>query len=174
MMDWPLLELPPDRTDDQLIAFCWEYFRQSYMQDAHGKPIVIRDWRGVLVRFSRFAHDHIVSGDKDYREGLGLHELPFVRERAERLPRIGPTLAGQAVTEVRAQERAASRGRRRKSRVLIVTENSYVVVLDKQDDGCLRLRTAFPADASYLCRIRSEGAQLEIHRPPIEKEKPQS
>lgn len=106
MMDWPLLELPPDRTDDQLIAFCWEYFRQSYMQDAHGKPIVIRDWRGVLVRFSRFAHDHIVSGDKDYREGLGLHELPFVRERAERLPRIGPTLAGQAVTEVRAQERA--------------------------------------------------------------------
>lgn len=174
MKDWRLLELPSDHTDAELIDLCWEYFSQAYMRDADGRPIVIHDWRGVLVRFSRFAHDHIISGDKDYREGLGLHEIPLVRARAERLPWIGPTLAGCAITEVRYQERRTSRGRRRKTRVLIVAENAYVVVLDRQDDGCLRLRTAFPADASYLRRIRSEGAQIEIHKPPADKEKPQS
>jgi hypothetical protein len=174
MNAWPLLQIPADRTDEQLIDFCWDYFRQAYVRDEDGTPVVIRDWRDTLVRFSRFAYDHIVSGDKDYREGLGLHEISFVRKRAERLPWIGPTVAGSAVTEVRHQERPASRGRRRRTRVLIVTENSYVVVLDMQDDACLRLRTAFPADASYLRKIRSEGAQIEIHKPPPEKEMPQS
>lgn len=174
MNDWPFLEIPPEHSDEELIAICWEYFRRAYIQDADGTAVVIRDWRGVLVRFSRFAYDHIVSGDKDYRDGLGLHEIPFVRKRAERLPWIGLTLAGSAVTEVRHQERPASRGRRRKARVLIVTESSYVVVLDRQDDGCLRLRTAFPADAAYLRRIRSEGAQIEVYKPPQEKEMPQS
>lgn len=174
MSDWPLLALPADRTDAELVGLCWTYFSQTYIQDAGGTRIVIHDWRGTLVRFSRFAHDHIVSGDRDYREGFGLHDVPFMRERAERLPWIGLTLAGCAVTEVRHQERVGSRGRRLKRRVLIVTENSYVVVLDRQDDGCLRLRTAFPAETSYLRKIRGEGAQIEIHKPLAEKEKPQS
>lgn len=174
MIEWPLLEIPADGTDDELIAFCWGYFEREYIRDTDGAPIVVTDWRGTLVRMSRNAHDHIVSGDQDYRDGLGLHEVPFVRRRAERLPWIGCTLAGMAVTEVRHQERATNRGRRRKTRVLIVTDRAYVVVLDLQGDGCLRLRTAFPADAAYLRRIRSEGAQIEVHRPPREKEMPQS
>lgn len=174
MSEWPLLEIPGTGTDQELIAFCWKYFENRYIRDSDGKPITIGDWRGVIVRMSRYAHDHIVSGDKNYREGLGLHELPFVKERAERLPWIGCALAGTAVTEVRHQERQTDRGRRRRTRVLIVTDRAYVIVLDRQNDGCLRLRTAFPADASYLRRIRSEGAQIEVHRPAVEKEKPQS
>lgn len=174
MSDWPTLEIPVQGTDSELIEFCWRYFCRTYIKTEDGTPIVLRDWRGTPVHFSRFAHDHIVSGDSNYREGLGAHDIPFVPARAVRLPWIGRTLAGEAITEVRHQERASNRGRRLKRRVLIVTENSYVVVLDRQDDGCLRLRTAFPAEAAYLQRIRREGAQIEIHKPPAEKEKPQS
>jgi hypothetical protein len=166
--DWPLLELPDDATDEALIALCWEYFECTYLRDAEGDPLTVRDWRGTVVRMSSFAFDHIVSGDADYRDGFGLHEVAFVPTRAERLPWIGLTLAGDSVIEVRHQERKSSRGRRLKRRVLIVTENSYVVVLDRQGDGCLRLRTAFPADASYLSKIRREGAQLEVHHPATE------
>jgi hypothetical protein len=173
MEGWPLLSIP-EGTDAELISHCWEYFCRAYIRDADGVPIVVTDWRGTVVRVSRNTYDHVVSGHRDYRDGLGLHELPFVRERAKRLPWIGFTLDGRAVTEVRHQELSTNRGRRRKRRVLIVTEAAYVVVLDRQDDGCLRLRTAFPADASYLRKIRSEGSQIEIHRPVPEKEMPQS
>lgn len=174
MSAWPLLEFRAGSSDAELIEYCWEYFRGAYLEDAEGRPIEVHDWRGVKVRFSRNACDHIVSGDSDYRAGLGLHDLPFVQKRAERLPWIGLTLEGCAVTEVRHQERRTNRGRRHKTRVLIVAENSYVVVHDRQSDGCLRLLTAFPADAAYLVKIRREGAQIEIHKPPAEKEKPQS
>jgi hypothetical protein len=163
--DWPLLELPADAAEGVLVALCWEYFERAYLRDAQGNPVVVRDWRGTVVKMSRFAFDHIVTGHEDYRDGLGLHDVAFARGRAERLSWIGLTLAGDAVIEVRHQEVRASRGRRRKRRVLIVTEDSYVVVLDREDDGCLRLRTAFPADASYLTRIRREGAEIEVHRP---------
>lgn len=174
MSDWPLLTLPADYSDAELITFCWEYFRGAYLEDNKGNRIEVRDWRGVLVLVSRYVYDHIISGDTNYRDGLGLHEVPFKRDRAERLPWIGLSIAGDCVVEVRHQERPAARGRRRKTRVLIVTEKSYVVVLDRQGDGCLRLRTAFPADASYLTKIRREGAQIEIRKPPREKEMPQS
>jgi len=163
--DWPLLELPDGASDEALIALCWKYFERTYLRDAKGDPVRVRDWRGTVVRMSAFAFDHIVSGDEDYRDGLGLHEVAFVPKRAERLPWIGRTLAGDSVIEVRHQERKSSRGRRLKRRVLIVTEDSYVVALDREDDGCLRLRTAFPADAAYLSKIRREGAQLEVHHP---------
>jgi hypothetical protein len=163
--DWPLLDLSDGASDEELLALCREYFERTYLEDAEGNPIVVRDWRGVIVRISLLTFGHIVSGDADYRDGLGLHEVAFVPERAERLPWIGLTLAGESIVEVRHQERRGSRGRRLKRRVLIVTANSYVVVLDREDDGCLRLRTAFPADAAYLSRIRRDGAQMEVHRP---------
>lgn len=174
MTAWPLLALPAGLTDEQLIEHCWQYFRLAYVCDMVGASRQVCDWHGTVVRFTRYAYDHVVSGDEDYRQGLGLHERPFVPERAERLPWIGLTLAGEAVIEVRHQERQGSRGRRLKRRVLIVTENSYVVVLDREDDGCLRLRTAFPADRAYLTRIRREGACVENRRPAPGKEKPQS
>lgn len=171
MSDWPLLDIPMGPCEADLLEHCWLFFRRTYMEDDGGRRIDVKDWRGVSVAFSRYAFEHTVSGDKDYRAGLGLHEIRFVRERAERLPWIGPTLAGDAVTEVRHQERPGNRGRRLKRRVLIVTHASYVVVLDRQDDGTLRFRTAFPADAAYLARIRCEGARMEVRTP---KEKPQS
>ena len=134
----------------------------------------MRDWRGAIVEFSRHAYEHAVSGHEDYRDGLGLHDIRFDPRRAERLPWIGLTLAGGAVIEVRHQDRRSNRGRRLKRRVLIVMERAYVLVLDRREDGTLRFRTAFPADRSYLDRIRRDGALVDMHRPPAEKEKPQS
>jgi len=174
MNDWALLDLPDHKTESELLELCWDYFRLTYIVDERGDHLAFRDWRGTLVKFSKYAFEHTVSGDENYRDGLGLHELKFVRNRAERLPWIGLTLTGICVTEVRHQERRGSRGRRLKRRVLIVSDKSYVVVLDREDDGCLRFRTAFPAAAGYLAKIRGEGAQIEVHRPSPEKKMPQS
>lgn len=174
MSNWPLLAIPVGLEDAALVEHFWGYFRCAYIQDADGHHIDVRDWRGVLVLFSRYAYDHAITGHDDYRDGLGIHDVAFEPRRAERLPWIGLTLAGEAVIEVRHQERRGNRGRRLKRRTLIVTDEAYVVVLDRQDDGLLRFRTAFPADASYLAKIRREGAGLGLHRPSEEKEMPQS
>ena len=174
MSAWPLLAIPADLDDAALVEHFWGYFRRAYIEDTDGRHIDIRDWRGVLVIFSKFAYDHAISGHENYRDGLGMHDVKFEPRRAERLPWIGLTVAGEAVIEVRHQERRGSRGRRLKGRVLIVTDEAYVVVLDRQDDGLLRFRTAFPADASYLRKIRSEGGRVELHKPSGEKEMPQS
>lgn len=174
MSAWPLLEIPVGLDDAALINHFWDYFQHAYIEDADGHHIDIRDWRGVLVTFSKFAYEHAISGHEDYRDGLGLRDVEFEPRRAERLPWIGLTLAGEAIIEVRHQERRGNRGRRLKRRVLIVTDEAYVMVLDRQDDGPLRFRTAFPADASYLNKVRSEGARVELHKPPEEKEMPQS
>ena len=174
MSAWPLLDIPADLDDAALIKHFWDYFRRAYIENADGRHVDIRDWRGVLVIFSKFAYQHAISGHGDYRDGLGIHDVAFEPTRAERLPWIGLTLAGEAVIEVRHQERSGSRGRRLKRRVLIVTDEAYVVVLDRQDDRLLRFRTAFPADASYLTKIRREGARVGLHKPSPEKEMPQS
>lgn len=171
MREWELLELPDGLNEEELVEHCWSYFERTFIRDAEGDPVEVLDWRGCRVIFSRFAFNHIISGSSDYRLGLGFHDIGFVRERAICLPWIGLALSGEGDIEVRHQERKDSRGRRLKRRVLVVVRQRYVVVLDREDDGSLRLRTAFPADADYVRKIRNEGALIEVRR---EKEKPQS
>jgi hypothetical protein len=73
-------------------------------------------------------------------------------------------LAGAGVQiEVLAQTRQDSRGRMKRRRSLIVLDNRYVVVLEpSEEDGfAFVFITAFPADQSYLDRIRRGATVLE-------------
>jgi hypothetical protein len=56
--------------------------------------------------------------------------------------------------------------RNKKRRVLIVVEERYVVVLEeRKEPKLLEFITAFPADESYLKKIRQESGLVEIKKP---------
>ena len=65
--------------------------------------------------------------------------------------------------EVLAQTRQDSRGRMKRRRSLIVLDNRYVVVLEPSEDEGYEFVfiTAFPADQSYLDRIRRGANVIE-------------
>ena len=167
---WPLLRLKAD-TDEELKEAYRKVFIETYIQSNDGKQMVITDWDGHRVHFNHRNFDHAFSESSDYRFGYGDHDIPLSMKRARRIYWIKEALAASKGTiERRHQSRKDSRGRLRKRRNLIVVEEKYVVVLDERPNHEeFDFVTAFPADSSYLEKIRRESVLVET-----KKEKPQS
>ena len=135
---------------------------------------VVLDWANRRVRFHAPSFGHAFSEASNYRLSAGVHDVPLSLKRLQRIRWIKKALAGDAIQiEVLAQTRQDSRGRMKKRRSLIVLDNRYVVVLEpSEEDGfAFVFITAFPADQSYLDRIR-RGANVIERRAGIKK--PQS
>jgi hypothetical protein len=163
---WPLLRLKAE-SEKELKEKYREVYIENYIQDKCGISLTIHDWLGNRVHFSRTSFEHALSKSENYRFSYGGHDVPFAPERARRILWIKETLtASRGTVERRQQIRKDSRGRLRKRRILIVSEEAYVVVLEiKNNPGELEFVTAFPADSSYLEKIRRESTLLEIKKP---------
>lgn len=164
---WPLLRLKAD-SDDELKELYRQVYIENYVQDKDGNEIEIYDWQGNRVTFPKRQFDHAFSEATNYRTSAGVHDKPFSKRRARHILWIKEVLAASNGTiERRAQMRKDSRGKIKKRRNLIVVEERYVVVLneEKGNPGKLVFITAFPADESYLRKIRGESALLEIRKP---------
>lgn len=105
----------------------------------------------------------------DYRFGSGVHDIPFSHKRARRVLWIKEALAASAGTiERRHQIRKDSRGRPKKRRVLIVVEEKYVIVLEETEKGKEHIFiSAFPADTSYIEKMRRESILIETKNPSL-------
>lgn len=139
-------------------------YRQIYLDEYVRAEV--RDWDGRRVRFHGPSFDHAFSEATNYRLSAGVHDVPLSLARLQRIRWIKLALAGEGVRiEVIAQTRQDSRGRMKRRRSLIVLDNRYVVVLEpSEDDGYeFVFITAFPADQSYLDRIR-RGANVVERR----------
>lgn len=163
---WPLLRLKAE-SEKELKEKYREVYIENYIHDKRGVSLTIHDWLGNRTHFSRTSFDHAFSRSEDYRFSYGGHDVPFAPERARRILWIKEALtASRGTIERRQQTRKDSRGRARKRRILIVSEEAYVVVLEiKNNSGDLEFITAFSADSSYLEKIRRESALLEIKKP---------
>jgi hypothetical protein len=165
---WPLLRIK-GASDDEVREKYREIFVSTYVKTKDGEEINITDWNDNRIRFSLLTFDHAFSEATDYRFSYGVHNVPFSYKRACRILWIKEALSASAGTiERRSQLRRDSRGRTRKRRVLIVVEERYVVVLE--DSGKtkeLNFISAFPADTSYLEKIRRESALLETKNPSL-------
>lgn len=139
-------------------------YRQIYLDEY--VRVDVRDWAGRRVRFHGPSFGHAFSEATNYRLSAGVHDVPLSLARLQRIRWIKLALAGEGVRiEVLAQTRQDSRGRMKRRRSLIVLDNRYVVVLEpSEDDGYeFVFITAFPADQSYLDRIR-RGANVVERR----------
>lgn len=165
---WPLLRIKGS-TDDEVKEKYREIFVSTYIRTKGGDEITITDWNGNRIRFSAFAFDHAFSESSDYRFSYGVHDVPFSLKRARRILWIKEALSASAGTiERMGQIRRDSRGRQKKRRVLIVVEEKYVVVLEESGkEKELNFISAFPADTSYLEKIRRESVLLEIKNPSL-------
>lgn len=164
---WPLLRLEAE-TDDELKEMYRNVYLETYVRDARGKEVEIRDWRGNRVKFHAQTFDHAFSEATNYRLSAGVHDKPFSKRRARCILWIKEVLTASAGTiERRHQLRQDSRGRMRKRRMLLVVEERYVVVLQERTNpgGELEFVTAFPAEESYIQKIRQESALLETKKP---------
>ena len=124
----------------------------------------VRDWAGRRVRFHAPSFGHAFSEASNYRLSAGVHDVPLSPKRLHRIRWIKLALAGAGVQiEVLAQMRQDSRGRMKRRRSLIVLDNRYVVALEpSEEDGfAFVFITAFPADQSYLDKIRRGATVLE-------------
>jgi len=168
---WPFLRLRA-ATDEALIEAYRQVYIETYVRTGDGKTIEIFDWMGNQVLFNPRTFDHAFSESTDYRFGNGSHDVPFSKKRARRILWIKEVLAAsKGCIERRNQYRKDSRGRIKKRRVLIVVEERYVVVLGerakRKETKMLEFITAFPADESYLKKIRQESALMEIKNPSL-------
>lgn len=163
---WPLLRLkaPNDRA---LIEAYRQVFLETYVRTKDGMAIEICDWQENIVFFRPGIFDHAFSESTDYRFGSGGHDVPFSKKRARRVLWIKEVLtASKGTIERRQQYRRVSRDRYKKRRVLLVAEERYVVVLDElKERRTLEFISAFPADESYLEKMRKESALMETKKP---------
>ena len=139
-------------------------YRQIYLDEYVRADV--RDWAGRRVRFHGPSFGHAFSEATNYRLSAGVHDVPLSLARLQRIRWIKLALAGEGVRiEVLAQTRQDSRGRMKRRRSLIVLDNRYVVVLEPSEDEGYEFVfiTAFPADQSYLDRIR-RGANVVERR----------
>lgn len=139
-------------------------YRQIYLDEYVRAEV--RDWAGRRVRFHGPSFGHAFSEASNYRLSAGVHDVPLSLARLQRIRWIKLALAGEGVRiDVLAQTRQDSRGRMKRRRSLIVLDNRYVVVLEPSDDDGYEFVfvTAFPADQSYLDRIR-RGANVVERR----------
>ncbi len=137
-------------------------YRQIYVDEYVRDEV--RDWKGRRVRFHGPSFGHAFSEATNYRLSSGVHDLPLSLARLQRIRWIKLALAGADVhIEVLAQTRQDSRGRMKRRRSLIVLDNRYVVVLEPSEEAGFDFVfiTAFPADQSYLDRIRRGATVLE-------------
>lgn len=154
---WPLCVID-EEDEDRLIAA----YRQIYLDEYVRADV--RDWAGRRVRFHAPSFGHAFSEASNYRLSAGVHDVPLSPKRLQRIRWIKLALAGAGVQiEVLAQTRQDSRGRMKRRRSLIVLDNRYVVVLEpSEEDGfAFVFITAFPADQSYLDKIRRGATVLE-------------
>lgn len=154
---WPLCVID-EEDEDRLVAA----YRQIYLDEYVRADV--RDWAGRRVRFHAPSFAHAFSEASNYRLSAGVHDVPLSPKRLQRIRWIKLALAGAGVQiEVLAQTRQDSRGRMKRRRSLIVLDNRYVVVLEpSEEDGfAFVFITAFPADQSYLDRIRRGATVLE-------------
>jgi hypothetical protein len=165
---WPLLRLKA-ANDKVLIEAYRQVFLETYVRTRDGEAIEIRDWLGNKVIFRPGIFDHAFSESTDYRFGSGIHNVPFSKKRARCILWIKEILAASKGTiERRRQYRRDSRGRFKKRRILVVAEERYVVVLDEQkEQKTLEFISAFPADESYLEKMRRESTLMEIKSPSL-------
>ncbi|MDO8441999.1 MAG: hypothetical protein Q7S97_12510 [Polaromonas sp.] len=139
-------------------------YRQIYLDEYVRAEV--RDWAGRRVRFHGPSFGHAFSEASNYRLSAGVHDVPLSLARLQRIRWIKLALTGEGVRiEVLAQTRQDSRGRMKRRRSLIVLDNRYVVVLEPSEDEGYEFVfiTAFPADQSYLDRIR-RGANVVERR----------
>ena len=156
---WALCVL---QTDDEVKLL--SAYRQIYVDEYVRADV--RDWAGRRVRFHRPSFGQAFSEASDYRLSAGVHDVPLSLARLQRIHWIKLALAGEGVRiEVLAQTRKDSRGRMKRRRSLIVLDNRYVVVLEPSEEFGFDFFfvTAFPADQSYLDRIR-RGANVVERR----------
>ena len=154
---WPLCVIN-EEDEDRLVA---AYRRIYLVEYVHAD---VRDWADRRVRFHAPNFWHAFSEASNYRLSAGVHDVPVSLKRLQRIRWIKLALAGAGVQiEVLAQTRQDSRGRMKRRRSLIVLDNRYVVVLEpSEEDGfAFVFITAFPADQSYLDRIRRGATVLE-------------
>lgn len=166
-MLWPLIE-PIEGSEDEQREYFRRLFVSNYVRDAQGLVPEIRDWHGRRVKFHATSFEHAFSDATNYRLSYGVHDQPLSLRRAQRMLWIREAIAGSAGTiEVLGQHRKDSRGRLRKRCSLIVFEERYVVVLQAcaLEGFDFEFVTAYPADRSYLDKIRRESARLEIKMP---------
>ena len=154
---WPLCVID-EEDEDRLVAA----YRQIYLDEYVDADV--RDWGDRRVRFHAPNFWHAFSEASNYRLSAGVHDVPVSLKRLQRIRWIKLALAGAGVQiEVLAQTRQDSRGRMKRRRSLIVLDNRYVVVLEpSEEDGfAFVFISAFPADQSYLDRIRRGATVLE-------------
>jgi hypothetical protein len=154
---WPLCVIDED-DEDRLFAA----YRQIYLDEYVRSDV--RDWADRRVRFHAPSFGHAFSEANNYRLSAGVHDVPLSLKRLRRIRWIKLALAGAGVQiEVLAQTRQDNRGRMKRRRSLIVLDNRYVVVLEpSEEDGfSFVFITAFPADQSYLDKIRRGATVLE-------------
>ena len=154
---WALCVL---QTDDEVKLL--SAYRQIYVDEYVRADV--RDWAGRRVRFHGPSFGHAFSAASNYRLSAGVHDMPLSLARLQRIRWIKLALAGADVhIEVLAQTRQDSRGRMKRRRSLIVLDNRYVVVLEPSEEAGFDFFfiTAFPADQSYLDRIRRGATVLE-------------
>lgn len=163
---WPYLRLRA-ATDEALVEAYRRVYIETYVRTGDGKAVEIFDWMGNRVLFNPRTFDHAFSESTDYRFGGGSHDVPFSKRRARCILWIKEVLAAsKGCIERRQQYRKDSRGRSKKRRVLIVVEERYVVVLEEREKQKVwEFFTAFPADESYLKKIRRESGLMEIKKP---------
>lgn len=165
---WPLLRIKGD-TDEQVKEKYRDIFLTTYVKTPGGDEIIITDWNGNRILFSPFTFDHAFSEASDYRFSGEVHDIPFSPDRARRILWIKEALAVSAGTiERRHQVRRDSRNRLKRRRVLLVVEEKYVIILEETDKGkALSFVTAFPANTSYLKKIREDSALIETKKAPV-------
>ncbi|MBU3901720.1 MAG: hypothetical protein ABIK91_00680 [Pseudomonadota bacterium] len=163
---WPFLRLRA-ATDEALVEAYRRVYIETYVRTSDGKGVELFDWMGNRVLFHPRTFDHAFSESTDYRFGGGSHDVPFSKKRARCILWIKEVLAAsKGYIERRHQYRKDSRGRSKKRRVLIVVEERYVVVLEEREEQkVLEFITAFPANESYLKKIRQESGLMEIKKP---------
>ena len=154
---WPLC-LIEEEDQGRLIAA----YRQIYLDEYVRAEV--RDWADRRVRFHAPSFEHAFSEASNYRLSAGVHDVPVSLKRLQRIRWIKLALAGAGVQiEVLAQTRQDSRGRMKRRRSLIVLDNRYVVVLEpSEEEGfAFGFISAFPADQSYLDKIRRGANVME-------------
>ena len=137
-------------------------YRQLYIDEYVRAEV--RDWAGRRIRFHGPSFGHAFSGATNYRLSAGVHDLTLSLPRLQRIRWIKLALTGDGVRiDVLAQTRQDGRGRMKRRRSLIVLDNRYVVDLEPSDEDGFDFVfiTAFPADQSYLDRIRRGANVLE-------------
>lgn len=164
---WPFLILDGSDIKERKEA-CKKIFLTNYVRDEQGNRIIITNWEGKTVHFNEHIFEHAFSESSNYRFSNGIHNKPLSERRAARILWIKEVLLASGCTiEVYGHIQPDSRGRARKRRVFLVTEEKYVVILEIRNNGEYDFISAYPADDNYINEKKRTKAWklLEIKKP---------